>query len=101
MAGTVLRLFPKQLIDFSKMAASSSHSWNLADFIDVSGWKEAQLIARVHPGTSIASGTNANLNLVGIYPHPQDPAQGYYFGTITNGSIVFDSANNVADGSNQ
>jgi len=74
MAGELRRILPVTLFDWSSMGASQSNSICAVDYIDVSGWKEGQLVVRAHTGTNIGSGATLNVNLISMDPAEDDPA---------------------------
>ena len=98
MAGTTLRLLPLTRYEWSNNVASSNVSIVLADYIDLSGWREGQLQVRIHAGTNIAVGTTANVDFLGIDPSPQEPAELFALGSILANSIVLSSASTTATG---
>ncbi len=51
MAGQTIRLIDMTSYDFSQIAASSTGEINVAEHIDVSQWKSATLMIRVHSAT--------------------------------------------------
>ena len=56
MPGTVYRVIPKQQIAYSTAATSSTPLF-IAKGIDISQYREATLLVRVHAGTNLASAT--------------------------------------------
>ena len=87
MAGIIIHLVPITKFDWSGQAGSTTVTVVLADYIDLSQWKEGQLIARLHTGTSIGTGASASLGLYGIDPAFDDPTQVFESGLLHAAAI--------------
>ena len=72
MAGQVIRVVPRTVLDFSKLSAGQQQTLGLAFKVDIARYREATLYVRIHSGTSYAGGggTPGAMNLLVM-------AQGY------------------------
>ena len=48
MAGSIIRVIPPRLLDFSAVSSGSSQEIVLADRIDISAWRQVGLLIRTH-----------------------------------------------------
>lgn len=74
MAGTVLRLLPRTDYDFAKVQASNSVVVWTSQNVDVSRYREATLLVRVHT-INIGTGATLVVALRTAQPSQEDPAQ--------------------------
>jgi hypothetical protein len=83
MAGTVMRVMPKRVLDFSAVSSGSGQAQEivLAQGIDVSTWRQVSLMVRTH-----ANSFSGNIGQIDIYAYMEgrtneDP--GILFATST------------------
>ena len=81
MAGRIIRILPRTSYTYTTLATSGTATVEVAQRIDVTGWEEATLIARLHPGSTFAASNTVAVNVVGDGFTPDDP------------SILFQSSN--------
>ena len=82
MPGIVYRALHKMTYDFSTLGNSQSVVYQAAKAIDVSAYREANLIVRVHSYNVSGSGTSITVNVYPEAPTDEDPATDF-IGTST------------------
>ena len=75
MAGTIVRVTPKQKITFATSSGAVSEIL-LAREIDVTGSREAQLLVRIHDTTAV-SGTALSVKVRAVGPTGDDPSRDF------------------------
>ncbi len=94
MPGVIYRVLSKTTYDFGSVPLSSSTTYTVAKAIDVSAYREATALVRIH-GLSINANTPAiNVSIQAEAPTSEDPANDFIAaGNVAlTGSIVLSSA---------
>lgn len=76
MAGEIREVVPRSDFNFSNFIPSGgTFTIPIAQNIDISSWREATLIVRVHANTMSATGSpTAKVQVKTVAPTPEDPA---------------------------
>lgn len=74
MAGRVIRVFPLTALNFDNLATSSSITVVLTERIDVSLFREIDLLVRFHTGATLPTGATAVVKALVDGFTPDDPA---------------------------
>lgn len=91
MPGTVIRAVPKTKYDFSSLPASASMAYFAAKGIDVSQYRYAEMIPRIHALNIVGAGSAPQLQF-DVFPEaptPEDPALEFYNTTINWATATF------------
>jgi hypothetical protein len=83
MAGTIHRVIPKQLFDFSGGANSSAQPQVVARAIPVAQWQEAVLLVRLHSndGAAWTTGQSIKVDLLAEGYTDEDPDEDFVIAT--------------------
>jgi hypothetical protein len=85
MPGVIYRVLSKTTYDFSTVAVSSGFTLSVARAIDVSGYREATLLLRIH---AVSFNNTPTVKLDALYEDPtqEDPAADF-IGTVSLAGI--------------
>jgi hypothetical protein len=88
MSGVQHSIIPRTKYSFDNIAVATTFSFPIARYIDVSQYREATLMVRVHARNIVATGT-IKVEVLGDAPTSDDPAQDFQTGVQgTSTSIV-------------
>ena len=96
MAGRTLRVLDPTFYDSftaTTLGANLSTTITVVEHISVVEYREATLLVRLHPGTSLAAQATVTVSVVGDGFTEDDPATSFHTGTL--GSVAFAGANSV------
>jgi hypothetical protein len=92
MAGIIYRVIPKQIFPFS-----ASASWWIAKGIDISQYREATLLVRVHTGTvGLSASSTFTISVWADAPTTEDPTDVFFpTSAIAGASTTLDNSTTV------
>jgi len=91
----IIRILDKVDLDGSGLAASGLAKYIMASGIDVAGFKEVTLVARLHPTPTFTGAPLIIFSLLRVAPTDQDPTNTYREGTAAT-SATFTLGTDVA-----
>lgn len=96
MSGMVLRLLPRSKFDFAlTLPAVGSFIIPIAQDVDLSGWREATLLVRVHGAVTMPASCKLNVIAKTSAPTDEDPAVFFQATALTLGGSPADITNNL------
>lgn len=93
MPGVIYRVLAKAPYDFSSVATGASQTYNIAKAIDVSAYREATAVIRLH-AVSISASSTPSISVVVLpeAPTAEDPALDFIYNPGTVTTVVLSSA---------
>jgi hypothetical protein len=90
MSGTVVNVVPRTPYVFDTLVASSTFTIPIARFVDISQYREATVMLRVHARTvaQAATGAKITVSLIGEAPTSEDPANDFATAQLASYDIV-------------
>lgn len=93
MSGTIIRVLPRTDFPYYQQTGLAQGQTTgevvIATNVDLSMYREATLIARLHPSTNWASGANVTIRARASAATPEDPGLTFRISSATLGSLSF------------